>query len=320
MTPLSMGMWSSPKTVMVIAQAFDHPGRVLLAVQYAEREHARVILAQLASLPGADRSFRRRKPSRHTRAITAENAISWTERCSLWSEILNRVFLVGAIRVENIAGLAGALGADGILLTDPDLAEQIWRGMFGDPATGAIHIPTWVLGRNVAPVTDPPSGTRRILLPLSLRTGFEARLNLAFELAILRQATLAILHVVTRADSDLRRIETPWEVNDRLREFFSKLSDVRCPIEISVRDGDPAEAILNFDAQHPHELVIIRSPRCEAPVRSFRGITKRILGEARRPVIVVKADSPDASGTGNSAVASHSYEEVAFGSTSGAIQ
>ena len=309
----------APKTALVISQTCDDPARVLTAVQYAGLGNAKIILAQLTAparngIHGGN-PYRRRSARQDARIDTAAEHPEWPR---IWSEILNRVFLLGNIHIGDIPDIARAMGAHQLLLSSPQVAEDFWQATYGSDMENIFDAPVWILGRSIS--TCVPQRIKRILLPLSLRTGFDARLRTASQLAGASGATLAILHVISDKEMSLREAYTPWTVNARLQQFFKQLYDAPCPLEISIRDGNPADAILKFDSQHTHDLVILRSAQEFGSSRPFCGTTRRILNEVSCPVLLTRPESPEKQTAPDLFVPKTSSRNVMLLSTSGAVQ
>jgi nucleotide-binding universal stress UspA family protein len=125
---------------------------------------------------------------------------------------------------------------------------------------------------------------------LSLKSGFEGPLRTASQIAGAWGATVAILHVVTHEEKALKEPCTPLTVSTRLQRFLQQLCDAHCPLEISIRDGDPSEAILKFDALHPHDLILLRCAEDFGVQRPFCGTTRRVLNEAHCPVLLTRPE------------------------------
>jgi hypothetical protein len=63
---------------------------------------------------------------------------------------------------------------------------------------------------------------------------------------------------------------------------------ILCPMEVAVREGDPAEAILKFDATRQHDLIIMGGPSRDTLPHIYRdGVVHSVIAEARCPVMVL---------------------------------
>lgn len=306
-------------TALVISRTSDDPGRVLTAVRYAALGNQKVVLAQVISTqvnPICDDGLGRGAFAR--RGSQSQLPIAHSERPALWSEILNRVFLLGNIHIDDIPEIRRAMGARHLFLSCPQLAQEFWQASQRHENDGIFEAPVWVMGRSVSGAV--PERIKRILLPLSLRTEFAERLRIASTLAAGSGATLVILNVVTSQEVAYRKACTPWTVKSRLQGFFDELSAAPCSLEISLRDGDPAEAILKFDTQHPHDLVILRSPANARADRPFCGATRRILSEAHCPVLLMRPEGAEKHSPIELLTGEAPPQEVALARTSGEVQ
>lgn len=257
--------------------------------------NAKVILAQLSAPPrhATEARFRRRRTADAITAMERHSATEgqWTE---IWSEILRRAFLLGNLRMRDVSDVATGMRADRIFLSTPQLAERFWSEVEETGPAEALAIPAVVLGARVNDAV--PERMGRILLPLSLRNEFETRLRIACSVAKDTGATLAVLHVVPRSAAHSNESATPWTVRENLQQFFNECSESPCDMEISVRDGDPVEAILKLDAHHPHHLVIVRMSTPQRTERRIRGAVRRLLNEVRCPVLLLHPDHRNAVG------------------------
>ncbi|HET9101606.1 MAG TPA: universal stress protein [Acidobacteriaceae bacterium] len=288
----SLGDKPGSSTALVIAHPYDHPLRVLHAVRVAGLSNRKVMLAQLSATPFSDMPqgiLRRRRTSREK--VQPRPVLGDAEWPNLWSEILNRVFLLGDVRSEDVPDLARAMGADHLVFCSQDVAEAFWKTTDRYDTAGLCDAPMWVMGRNVAP--DMPEGIERILLPLSFRNDFEARLGAASQLAKATGAMLAILHVQSPEENPFEKACTTWGLSARLRDCLDRLLVGPCRIQISVCDGDPAEAILSFGRENPHGLILMRMSEVFRVDRTFRGVTRRVVNESYCPVVLMRSDLPE---------------------------
>ena len=310
---------SGQNTAVVISHVADDPARVLTAIRYAALDNQKVVLAQVALAPrrpipnGGPR--RRKFSSTVPQNVPATKPPQWA---STWSEILSRVFLLGKVPLEEIPQTVCTLGAQQLLLSSPQLAEDFWETTNTFETAETLAAPIWVLGRNVAATV--PDRIKRILLPLTFGTGFERPLKLASQMAGAWGATVAILQVVPHQDSVWREPSSPFTANARLQQFLQQLCDAHCPLEISIRDCDPAEAILKFDVQHPHDLMLLPCPEDYGVRRPFCGATRRILNEARCPVLLMRPEPEPRQSAIDLLIAQNPSQESMLARVSGVVQ
>lgn len=69
---------------------------------------------------------------------------------------------------------------------------------------------------------------------------------------------------------------------------------VLCPLEITVAEGDPATAILKFDAIRQHDLIVMGSPGCTA---RGSGVLQTVMFGSRCPLIVLGRSIDQPSGS-----------------------
>lgn len=288
-------------TALVIAHPYDHPLRVLHAVRVAGLSNRKVVLAQISATPFSDmpeESFRRRRISREKGQ--PRPTVGDAEWPNVWSEILNKVFLLGDVQSEDVPDLARAMDAQHLVFCSRDVAEAYWKTTDRYDTAAICEVPMWVLGRSVSPSV--PQGIERILLPLSFRNDFESRLQAASQIADATGATLVILHVQSHEENPFEEACASWALSARLRECLDRLLVGSSDIQISVCDGDPAEAILNFGRENPHGLILMRMSGVFRVDRTFRGVTRRVINEAYCPVVLLRPDWPVSGAWMNSSV------------------
>ncbi|MFP5237720.1 MAG: universal stress protein [Acidobacteriota bacterium] len=306
-------------TAVVISHIADDPARVLTAVQYAALGNRKVVLAQVAAAPR--RAIPNGGPRRRKLASPAAQNASATrppQWASTWSEILSRVFLLGKVPLEEIPQTVRTLGAQQLLLSSPQLAEEFWETTNTFETAETLAAPVWVLGPKIAaPV---PKQIKRILMPLAFGIGFERPLKLASQIAGAWGATVAILHVVAPEENAWREPSSSLTANGRLQQFLQRLCDAHCRLELSIRGGDPAEAILKFDELEPHDLILLTCPEEFGVHRPFHGATRRILHEARCPVLLTRPDPEPRQRAVDLLIAQSPSQQPMFGRVSGVVQ
>lgn len=280
--------WASA-TALVIAHSFDDPRRVLTAVRFASLSNRKIVLAQVSGGPSSGMhewgGRRRRIVRQEMPPRAASGDAEWPK---VWSEILNKVFLLGDVPPEDVPDIARGMEADHLLFCSQHAAEAFWKTTDRYDTAAICDVPMWVMGRSISPRA--PEGIQQILLPLSFRNDFEGRLRTASQLANAAGATLVILHVQSHEENAFEESCAAWALSARLRDCLDRLLGGPRRIQISVCDGDPAEAILKFESEHPHSLILMRGSGACAVERSGRGVTRRVLSEASCPVVLTRTD------------------------------
>lgn len=282
--------WASA-TALVIAHSFDDPRRVLTAVRFASLSNRKIVLAHVSGAPSSgmhEGGGRRRRIVR--REMPPRAASGDAELPKVWSEILDKVFLLGDVPSEDVPDIARGMEADHLLFCSQHAAEAFWKTTDRYDTAAICDAPMWVMGRNIS--LGAREGIQQVLLPLSFRNDFEGRLRDATQLANAMAATLVILHVQSHEENAFEESCAGWALSARLRDCLDRVLGGPRRIQISVCDGDPAEAILKFESEHPHSLVLMRGPGAYAFEQPGRGVTRRVLREAGCPMVLTRADLP----------------------------
>lgn len=287
---------SASKTALVVMQPTEELSRVLWAIRDTKAACARIVLAQLSPFQNATREGIWHSPwqpvARTVHAPKRNGAGDRHEHSTAWSEILSEVFLIGCASAGELAELARQLHVDRVVLPSPATAECIWQDLSRDENHEEYCSPLWVLNPNIPADFIEYRKIRSILFPLSLRPGFEGRLHTACRLAISHDAKLSILHVFEDSSANPIGERSPLAVHSLLPLRSLRLSGLLCPMEVCIRAGDPADAILAFQQNGGHDLILMRGPRnCSDERLRPGGVMHRVLSEARCPVMIV-GDAP----------------------------
>jgi nucleotide-binding universal stress UspA family protein len=161
----------------------------------------------------------------------------------------------------------------------PELAELLLPLM---------EVPTCVIGRLASFPRD--MFTRSISLAISQDSECDVQLGFASRLAQELHARLTLLHVFNREDKEAP-LQTPEAVASWLPSPTWREAELFCPTEIRVREGDPADEILNHCVSTNQDLLILCSAGA-MPGQSWRtSASHRVLSGAQCPVIVLKKEA-----------------------------
>lgn len=193
-----------------------------------------------------------------------------------------------------IPHLVRSRGVDRVLLEcedDLDLAtetmlpipEQVLRG---------VEVPVCAIGRNAIHASR--SAVRNITLAVSAESKCEVPLSFACRLAQENRANLSVLHVFERR-SAVETSPTPQGLVARLPFTTWREAELFCPTEVTVREGEPVDEILNHCASTQQDLIILCSPgNMRSEDSWWDGVTYRTIAAARCPVIIARGDSDPA--------------------------
>jgi nucleotide-binding universal stress UspA family protein len=220
-----------------------------------------------------------------------------------WVGITCEPILNKAFHAVEIPGLAKSRDVERVIITSQDGQSAMnsgWR-IFIDQLLRGSEVPVCIIGGLAFP--DPVGERRagRVSLALSLSSDSETALGFACRFAQERHSRLTLLHVFNKEDG-IAEARSILEVTSHLPALTLREAELFCPLEIAVREGDPASEILKFDANTNQDFIILRSaglPQSAPP--DSASVSQRIIREARCPVIIL----------GQTAV--HEFERSAVG-------
>ncbi|HKF46675.1 MAG TPA: universal stress protein [Terracidiphilus sp.] len=281
--------WCSPKTILVVMRPSDDPAQVLSAIQYAEMSGAKMLLVQLSAgymPPGSGETSER---ICSPRGPIHESPQSDVGRTLLSAEVLKRAFVLKEVRVQQLPTVVRTFNIDWVAVTQARGFERAVYPALEERLMSAMNVPVWILGRGMSLNLATPTATHRILVPVEDSPELEFSLKFARKLAESQHATLSVLHVFDGSEeSSSAKERSPFTVKSWLRLSSLRLSSTHCPIEISIRQGDPATEILEFNARRPHDLVVLRrSSDRHGGSHSHSRIVSRLCSELPCPVLVL---------------------------------
>ncbi len=286
--------WSDPKVILVITSLFDEQTLMFHAIRQARKSSAKILLvhvprpAYLSVNPGEGLSSVLPGSSAHGVQVVLDRLV----RKFRWEGISCESVHLNGLPEEKIPSLVKSHGVDRVIVsTHGD--RRIERLSTESTAEGlfpALQVPVCVIGKRVPIDTfgDRPSG--RISLALSLQGDSGMHLNFACRFAQENQAHLTVLHVFnTKCKRIPVDVRTPIAVAARLPAPALTEASLFCPLEIAVREGDPAREILKFDSCTNQDFIILGSPEVPPNARlQNTSVVHRVVAEARCPVIVFR--------------------------------
>ena len=284
--------WCGPQTILIVTDLSEPPARTLEVVRQAQATEAKILLVHVT------RTDLRENASRsHTFLVpnlAHGGAQTWsdeTRRALLWADLLSNVVVLKSTSAEEIPALAQSLKVDRVVLIrlgDSVARPRAGRSIEQDLMT-SLTVPLCIMGRAMGTGLWSGTGIRKVLLPVSLQSNVGLHLSFACQLAQSHHAGLTVLHAFGAHGTTERLWDrTPVAVEAQLPISALKQEGILCPMEIVVREGDPARAILTFDATKQHDLIIMGGPGRETPPHIYRnGAVHNVIAEARCPVIVL---------------------------------
>lgn len=289
----TLRMWCTPEIILGVTTLSDEQALLPHIISQARQSGGRIILAHSLSMQG-ERNCRKPSLTRSSPEIrhTRETLERMARQLRWLGLICEPVLLSGPPELE-IPHLVRSRAADRVLLgfdEDPDrttkkvapMLQQVFRG---------VDVPVCVIGRNAIHANR--AAIRRVTLAVSAESRCEVPLGFACRLAQENRASLTVLHV---GDAGLSGEELPTSqtIISRLPFATWREAELFCPTQITVRQGQPVDHILNHCASTEQDLLIMCSPGNTSSENAWRdGVTFRTIAGARCPVLIA-ADRSDA--------------------------
>lgn len=281
--------WCTPSLMLAITDLADEEKLLFNLIRQAMPGSAKVLLAHvLRNADAQHRSRNKRVPAENGgSAKTARVALEQMARQLRWVGVSCDPILRATLPVAEVPAIVAARGIDRILLTSQsdehgcllqhELAEELLAG---------AAVPVCVLGPRMASAPRSEAAAGRILLALSLHSDCRLQLAFASRLAQEQRAKLTLLHVSDPADE--APVRTPAAVASCLPASALREAELLCPVEIAVREGDPATEILEQANSARHDYLVL-GPSGPQPARlSGRAtVARNVVSGARCPVMLL---------------------------------
>jgi nucleotide-binding universal stress UspA family protein len=287
----TLRMWCAPEIILGVTTLSDEQTLLPHIINQARQSGAKIILAHAHYEPGT-RKCRRPSPERPSPSIReTREAMDRIARQLRWLGFTCEPVLLSGPPELEIPRLVRSFGVDRVLLgfeEDPDLATKAILPIPGQVLRG-VDVPVCAIGRNAIHASR--TAVRNITLAVSAESRSEVPLSFACRLAQENRAKLNVLHVFeSRSDGGVP--PTPQCVVANLPFTTWREAELFCPTEVTVREGEPVEQILNHCASTQQDLIVLCSPGNTRSEESWRGgVSYRTIAGARCPVIIAKADS-----------------------------
>lgn len=293
MSARSQRGWCVPEVILVVASQSDEPALLLHAIRQAKGNNAKIFLVHAArpanfrSNSGPNLSVVHDGRTGHsTQAALERNMMQL-----LWKTVVCESIVLRDRAVEEIPSLVKSMDVDRVIVTS-DGNDGSLRGMersVAEELISTLEVPVCAIGRHVPANPHRERSTGRILLAVSFQEDCGEYLHFGCRFAEERNSSLTVLHVFSgRSASDESNQRTPVSVGSQLPLESLKEGGLHCPLEIVVREGDPAREILNFDARSNHDFILLGSAgRTRARLANGRGVFQKVMAEARCPLIIL---------------------------------
>jgi len=291
--------WSSPKIILVVTDLSDVESIQFHTIQHARPGAAKVLLVEASgrsNVPARAQNLHRKRSigSIHTASDTAGGMASHLRRFAIDCE---PVFVRG-LEAEEIPSIARSCSADRVLVSAPLDKDPSAHKSVADRIIDDLEIPVCVVGRDLSLFSRYQRPSRRITLALSLHGRNEIPIAFSSRLAQENHSQLTIMHVFPKGTGNRRRMEEmQTSFVSCLPSVILKEAQLLCPVGIAIREGDPTAEILNYEAQLNQDFLVLAPSREGDLIGLGVGAVRRIIREARCPVIVLgeQADAHDGS-------------------------
>lgn len=285
--------WCVPEVILAVTDLADEDAIQLHAIHQARKHLAKVLLVHVAS-PPSTRAANSKRGQAIVSLPSAQDRVESMARQLRWSGVTCEPIVVRGLQADEIPSIAKSCCADRIIVSAPDEREAPAPG--GGSMTRLIEeldIPICVVGRRVPIFLRYQRPTRRITLVVSFGGHNEIPIAFASRLAQESHSQLTLMHVYPKgADKAHDDDHTESNVISRLPTTSLREAGTFCPIEIVVREGDPAEQILRYDASLNQDFIILAPPRANGPDGFGLSSVRAVLRQAHCPVFVLRESLP----------------------------
>lgn len=300
-TAQTLRRWCTPDTLLAVTSILDEDPLLSQIVKQARKGATKVILIHAEDphtapyLLGAGKGQPGSKP--HS-VLAVQPALARMARKLRWIG-LNCEPILNSLTSAEIPALARAHSVDRILITGaggqgfavPSWKSLVWRVM------QSSEVPVCVVGEQACMSLAAIRHFGRVSLALSPQSDSETALAFASRFAQEHHSKLNIVHVLDKK----QRNET---ANQAQTECFLPAGTLReaelfCPLDFTVRLGDPAKEILTCASSSDLDFIILRSAGPDfVSEAEGESLAQRIIREARCPVIILGLPTKDRIGGG----------------------
>ncbi len=291
MRPDDLQRWCDPRTILVVTGIHDDPLPLLYAVTEARRSGARLLLATVippTSTPGEKCTGRMLIfPSASGMPDTLDEMAHRLQ----WQGVQCEPIVLRGSALEEIGSLVRSRDVDRVFVSasEDDSAEEHSRPDLTEQLTNTLEIPVCIVGRRARSETSDHRIPGRILLAHSLHSGGRMVVDLACELARMRQARLTLLHVMEPGNmSEQQKLQAHTLVRAKLSALVAGRIDMPRWPEIVVREGEAAAQIIEEELCLWRDLIILGPSSATAgPTHRRLDVLHRVIAESRCPVLAL---------------------------------
>jgi nucleotide-binding universal stress UspA family protein len=282
--------WYRPKTILVVSDLSEHPARTLQTIGKFRRAGAKLFLLSLQRPGYAMSGSETAGPSMLNHGFRSqEPSPDDTRRAVLWAEILSEATILRNSRFEDVPQIAESIGADIVLLIAPaSRATPLNAPSFDAAVLGSFEVPVLVFSRHVDLDSWYRDDFQRILVPVTFGPGLAGQLRFACSFARRYHARLTFLHVFEgRGPAEHHWERTPVAVEAKLPLAELKREGMLCPMEITVCEGYPEQAIARFNERKHYDLIIMGEPHFSVQRSFSHSVVESVTAEAHCPVVII---------------------------------
>ena len=291
--------WCVPNYILAVTDLHDEEALLCHVIRQARFSGARVLLAHVAQpsgvLPGHSRSSLQTRSMSRTQG--AQYAVECMARKLRWVGVPCEPLVLEGHPEEKIPALARSCGVDRIIVTSRQASNLAGPGFvsIAEQVLPRLQAPACIIGPSVPAIPQSIKQNGRVTLAISLDSDIELPLSFACRFAQEHRAKLTVIHVFARDEHGTQfRQRTPVAIAAQLPHWAHQGAEFLCPLEITVREGDPAEELLVHDATtRPDTLILCSANLSCASQCGVKSLTHRIVSGARCPVIVLGKRRPD---------------------------
>lgn len=303
-TAQTLRKWCTPDTLLAVTSILDEDPLLFQVVKQARKGATKVILIHAEDpytapyLLGTIKGQRDRK----LRAdFAVQPALARMARKLRWIGLSCEPILNSLTSAE-IPALARARNVDRILITGaggqgaavPSWKSLVWRVM------ESSEVPVCVVGEQACMSLSAIRHFGRVSLAISPKSICETALAFASRFAQEHHSKLNIVHVLDKKQRNESVGQS--ETTSFIPASYLREAELFCPLDFTVRLGDPAKEILACTSSSDLDFIILRSAGPDF-VSEPEGdsLAQRIIREARCPVIILGSPRKDRIGEGTTA-------------------
>ena len=292
LTATVLRRWCEPDVILVVTNLHDEEPLMPHVIRQARKSGAKVLLAHVAHPIRQPSSNVLRYPSGRTisSAHRPQAVLERMTRQLQWEGIPCELVLLTGLAEEEIPALARSCSVDRVILTTHGdrVAGRFNERWIAERLLPALEVPVCVIGRCVPVRSRHEKPTGRVSLAMSLQSNCDACLGFASRFAQGYHAQLTVLHVSgARAEDDLPMAREPGAAAAHIPESALVEAGLWCPLDIAVRQGDPAGEILKYNSTTEKDFLILGASGTPVPRTESVSLIQKVVSEARCPVIVL---------------------------------